>query len=62
VAISCVHVLGLEEGRSGIEDLPMLARLEELLPSSVEVSEWHTHHRIISQPTRPTAYPYKLPT
>lgn len=39
VAISCVHVLGLDEGRSGVEDLPMLTRLQELLPSSVEVCE-----------------------
>ena len=35
--MSCVHVLRLQEGRSGIEDLPMLSRLTQLLPDTVEV-------------------------
>jgi hypothetical protein len=38
IATACVHVLGLQEDRSGIEDLWMLTRLTELVPPHVEVS------------------------
>lgn len=37
IAAACVHVLGLQEERSGIEDLWMLSRLAELIPPTVEV-------------------------
>jgi hypothetical protein len=37
--MACVHVLGLQEGRAGIEDLPMLTSLKQLLPDLVEVHE-----------------------
>eukprot|EP01041_Mallomonas_annulata_P005499 gene5499-11072_t len=36
-AVGCVHVLGLQEGRAGIEDLPMLTTLKKLLPELVEL-------------------------
>ena len=39
--MACVHVFGLQEGRSGIEDLPMLNKLKALLPEEVEV-RWGT--------------------
>jgi hypothetical protein len=41
VATACVHVLGLQEGRNGIEDLWMLSRLTELVPSNIEVCRNH---------------------
>ena len=41
VAMACVHILGLKKASHGIEDLPMLTRLTELLPSTVEVGSVH---------------------
>jgi hypothetical protein len=37
IAVCCVQVLGLQNSRLGIEDLPMLSQLREILPPIVEV-------------------------
>jgi hypothetical protein len=46
IATACVHVLGLQEDRSGIEDLWMLTRLTELVPPNVEVCSQYLFHPI----------------
>ena len=50
IATACVHVLGLQEDRSGIEDLWMLTRLTELVPPHVEVSIEKSSSPLISSP------------
>lgn len=42
-AIACVHVLNLQEGRTGIEDLPMLTKLKQLIPETVDLPAIFTH-------------------